>query len=199
MSVSHRYRNFGGAKSASKGSGSDKSEALEDHKLQAFEAGYQAGWDDATKAQADEKEKITADLSQNLLDMSFTYHEALSKLTTSLEPVIAQIMEKLLPQLVAQSLCAHIMEQIKAVLGDEADHPIEIVVSEKNIDLVTEILNDKISAPFQLVGHDTVGEGQAFIRLGQRESEINLDMLIEEASKALNAFFHEFAEENQGG
>lgn len=196
MSVSHRYRNFGGSKSAPEKADADKLEAIEDQKLQAFEAGYQAGWDDATKAQTEEKEKITADLSQNLLDMSFTYHEALSKLTTSLEPAIAKIMDKLLPQMVSQSLCAHIMEQINLVLSDNSDKPIKIVVASQNLDAVLEILDDKIPLPFELIGEETLGEGQAFIRFGQNESEINLDMLIDEASKAMRAFFHESARES---
>ncbi|MGD9294611.1 MAG: ABC transporter ATP-binding protein [Roseobacter sp.] len=196
MSVSHRYRNFGGSKSSPKKAEAEDAEAIEDQKLQAFEAGYQAGWDDATKAQANEKEKLTADLSQNLLDMSFTYHEALTKLTTSLEPAIARIMGKLLPQTVSQSLCVHIMEQINLVLSDDSDKPVKIVVAPRNLEAVLEILNDKVPVPFELIGEETLGEGQAFIRLGQNETEINLDMLIDEASKAMRAFFHESAQES---
>lgn len=196
MSVSHRYRNFGGAKSAPKKADADNAEAIEDQKLQAFEAGYQAGWDDAIKAQTEEKAKIAADLSQNLLDMSFTYHEALSKLTTSLEPAISKIMDKLLPRLVSESLCAHIMEQINMVLSDNSEKPIKIVVAPRNLNAVLEILDDRIPAPFELVGEEALGEGQAFIRFGHTESEINLDMLIDEASKAMRAFFHESAQES---
>ena len=110
MSVSHRYRNFGGAKKPSGQQPESANELTEDLKLQAFEAGYQAGWDDASKAHADGKEKTSAEFAQNLLDMSFTYHEALAKLTVSLEPLMKKVVEKLLPETVRMALSAHILE-----------------------------------------------------------------------------------------
>ncbi len=199
MSVSHRYRNFGGEKKPKEENVESDTEALEDEKLQAFEAGYQAGWDDATKAQSDEREKVTAELGQNLLDMSFTYHEALSKLTISLEPAMRQIVEKLLPEMVRNALGAHILEQVQAMLNDQLKRPVEIVVNPKNIETVERIVGSKLSEPFEIAGETSLGEGQAFVRIGDGERQVDLDTVITELSNAVEAFFHETSQESADG
>ena len=66
MSLSHRYRNFGGSKASAEPTSEAASETNEDQQLQAFEKGYQAGWDDAVKAQADSIAKVSAEFGQNL-------------------------------------------------------------------------------------------------------------------------------------
>ena len=111
MSLSHRYRNFGGSKASAEPTSEASSETNEDQQLQAFEKGYQAGWDDAVKAQADSIAKVSAEFGQNLQDMSFTYHEALSKLTLSIQPVLAEIIDKLLPSLAQKTLGPQIVGQ----------------------------------------------------------------------------------------
>lgn len=199
MSVSHRYRNFGGGNRPSGTDSDNTSEAMEDQKLQAFEAGYQAGWDDATKAKADEKDKLTAEFGQNLLDMSFTYQEALSKLTVSLEPTMRQIIEKLLPETVKTALGAHIFEQIQTLLSSQMGKPIEIVVSPKNVETVKTIVGTKLKEPFKIVGEDSLGDGQAFVRIGEDERQVDLDTVVSEVAKAMTAFFHESGQEQPNG
>lgn len=198
MSVSHRYRDFGDTK-LPVDDVSEQNEALEDQKLQAFEAGYQAGWDDAVKAQSDAKDKISAELGQNLLDMSFTYHEALSKLTLSLEPTMQQIIEKLLPDILRTALGAQIVEQLQNLLKSHMGRPVEIVVKPQNVNAVQAILDGKISEPFAIVPEASLGEGQAFIRIGESEQQVDLDTVVSEISKAMDAFFYEAVVEADNG
>lgn len=200
MSVSHRYRNFGGPKKTpTEKPDESTAEALEDEKLQAFEAGYQAGWDDAVKAQTSEREKLSAELAQNLQDMSFTYHEALTKLTVSFEPALKEIIEKLLPETVRSALSAHILEQISGALKTKPGGSVEIVVHSQNAEAVRKILEDCLKEPFKLVTEESLGEGQAFVRIGEDESQIDLDTLIADVSKAMTAFFYETAQEAGNG
>lgn len=199
MSVSHRYRNFGGAKAPTDNTSETNSEELEDLKLQAFEAGYQAGWEDATKAQSDAKDKVTAELGQNLLDMSFTYHEALSKLTLSLEPAMRQIIDTLLPEIVRTALGVHILEQVKNLIDGQINHPVEIVVRPQNIETVQAIVKSKLPEAFKIVGEESLGEGQAFIRVGDNERQVDLDGVLAEVSKTMTAFFHESKLEVEDG
>ncbi|MEO9651163.1 MAG: ABC transporter ATP-binding protein [Roseobacter sp.] len=199
MSVSHRYRNFGVEKNTDNQEAEINSEALEDQKLEAFETGYQAGWDDATKAQNDTQEKISAELGQNLLDLSFTYHEALSKLTMSLEPAMQQILEKLLPEIANKALGPHILEQISALMKQKIKGPVEIVVNPKNFNTVQAMVGDKSSESVVIVGEESLGEGQAFIRIGIEEQQIDLDSIVAEIMQAMTAFFHESAQEIDDG
>ena len=199
MSVSHRYRNFGETKPVAEATSESASEALEDQKLEAFEAGYQAGWDDAAKARAGEKEKLSAELAQNLQDMSFSYHEALSKLTLSLEPSLRLMIEKLLPEMVRTAIAAHVLEQVQDLLRDQIAGPLEIVVRPQNIQTVKGLLQNRVKEPFEIVGDDTLGEGQAFVRVGHKERQIDLDSLVAEVSKAMTAFFHDATQESVNG
>ncbi|MGC3939856.1 ABC transporter ATP-binding protein [Roseobacter sp. EG26] len=199
MSLSHRYRNLGGSKADKEASGDVSIEGLEDEKLAAFEKGYQAGWDDAVKAQSDTVAKISADFGQNLQDMTFTYQEALSKLTVSIEPIMAEIIDKLLPELVKNALGAHIIEQTCQMIKENAEQPVEIVVAPANVETVRELAQGKISAPFELISEATLGEGQAFVRIGSAEQSVDLDAVVSGISEAMTAFFHEAEQENKDG
>ena len=199
MSVSHRYRDFGGPKKTSGADNSSVSEELEDQKLKAFEAGYQAGWDDSLKAKEGAQEKLQTELSQSLLDASFTYHEALAKLTTSFEAVMTEVVSKLLPEVVKTSLGAHIVEQTKQMLAAKTGQSVEIVVNPENSAVMEQILGEHLDNPFALVSEDTLSAGQAFIRVSDNECQIDLDTVISEVSRALNGFFHETAKEAKNG
>lgn len=195
MSVSHRYRNFGETKPTGVASESSDVSASEDEKLQAFESGYQAGWDDAIKAKNDEKEKLREELTRNLLQASFTHQEALSTMTASMKPALQQIVEKLLPALVTQSLAAHICEQIEELITGHTSQTVEIVVSQNSVQTVEDLIADRLPCSLIIVGSDSVTEGQAHLRLGAHEREIDLDTTMGQISEALNAFFHEVTRE----
>jgi flagellar assembly protein FliH len=170
-------------------------EEIEDQKLQSFEAGYQAGWDDAVRAQSDQEGRVTAELGQNLQEMSFTYHEALSKLTSSFEHVMQQILDKLLPEVQRTSLGAHIAEQIRMITKDQGGLPIEITVAPSNVAKVTEMAGKALSEPFVVKGEQSLGEGQAFVRFGSTERQIDLASVVSGVSEAMAAFFHEIKPE----
>ena len=191
MSVSHRYKNFGGSDRAASSDRIQGDDQIEQDKLAAFESGYQAGWDDSTKAQSDNRDKISSEFARNLQEMSFTYHEALAKLTLSLKPVMTEIIDRLLPAMVAQSLAGHILEQVEDLLKSSVSQPVEIVVAPQNVTVIREFAHGKIEPPFEIVGDATVTDGQAFVRFGAEEQEIDISGVVSAISDALNAFFHE--------
>ena len=195
MSMSHRYRNFGGARSNTGKKDSSDAEALEDQKLQAFEAGFQAGWDDALKAQADAKKKLSDELSENLQAISFSYREAVAKVSSSMQPIVQEIVEKLLPEIVRAGLSSHIMEQIKDMIDDQLDQSIEVVVAPSNISTVSALLRDNLKEVFAVTGDTDIGDGQAFVRIGHSERQIDLDGVVTGVSEAMRAFFHEATQE----
>ncbi len=77
---------------------------LEEEKLQAFERGYGAGWEDASKAEAGDREKLTSDFANNLRELSFTYQEAYGQMVRSLEPLLTRIVSSVLPEIARKSL-----------------------------------------------------------------------------------------------
>jgi flagellar biosynthesis/type III secretory pathway protein FliH len=112
MPISNRYADFGCSPLTEI---EEDSEALENVKLESFESGYQAGWEDAVKAHSDGTQKAISELGQRLEDMSFTYHEVYAKLTLALKPLMVNIILKLLPTIAEQSLHVHILQEVKRV------------------------------------------------------------------------------------
>lgn len=199
MSLSHKYEDFGSFNSAMAPAQETLAEAFEDQKLQSFEEGYQAGWDDAIKAQADDKARVSAQLDQSLQEMSFTYHEALAKLTTSMRPIMEQVVEKLLPAIARDAVGSHIVEQITGMLRQAGAHPIEIVVSDEGHKTIEALLNRELTEPFSIVREPSLSPGQAFVRIGDSEREIDVDSVVNGVSEAVNAFFHQVSEEQKHG
>jgi flagellar assembly protein FliH len=200
MSVSHRYKNFGEKpKNAHPSEDRLPDPSIEEQKLQSFEAGYQAGWEDATKAQSDQHARISAELEQSLQEISFTYHEAVAKLTSSFQPVLTEIIEKVLPEISRQSLTLHLSEQVNKLIAETIDRPIEITVSEENEERIRSLIEDKIKEPFKIVLDEDIGANQIFVKLGQQERQIDIQGIIDQIKAATDAFFHEVAEQENHG
>lgn len=199
MSVSHLYENFSHRNTAPKNLAEQTDDALEEVKLTAFETGYQAGWDDSAKAQGETEDKLTEEFLQNMQDLSFTYHEALSKLSVGMKPMISAIVTKLLPQVAAQSLGPQIMEQLDALMKDQGNTLVEIAVSPEKQTIVEALLENQNAIPFTVVVEPALSGGQVYLRAGQSEREINLDAVLQGISTAIEAFFHTAEQENTHG
>ena len=167
--------------------------------LKSFEDGYQAGWDDAIKAQADTQTQISADFAQTLQEMSFTYHEALFKLSRAMQPLMSELLEKMLPAMARGCLAAHLMEQLDELLTDQVNQPIEIVVSSENEAALRELISDGDAAPFDIVSEASLGAGQAFVRIGAAERSIDLDGVVAGIETAMSAYFYEMEQEQKHG
>ena len=113
---------------------------LEEEKLEAFERGYKAGWDDAAKAQEEDRDRITSDFANNLQELSFTYQEAYGHLARALKPVLQQMVDSVLPGLARQALGPQIVEQLTELAAGAGRQEVEIVVSPGNAPLMRGLL-----------------------------------------------------------
>ncbi|MGJ8626855.1 MAG: hypothetical protein ACSHXB_07850 [Sulfitobacter sp.] len=195
MSLAHRYHNFSSLPSTDEQPESLNPDNVEDAKLQSFEDGYQAGWEDAVKAHEVAKDRIAADFAQNLQDMSFTFHEAFTKLGQAMKPLLTQIVTKVLPEVTNKIIVAQVLAQITDLMADQSENAIQIAVSPKNLDALTELLSEITNIPFELKGEPALGEGQVYLRVNTDEREINLDALLMGFSNALDAFFQQIEQE----
>jgi flagellar biosynthesis/type III secretory pathway protein FliH len=189
-----------GTFSASEGARVELSDvALEEQRLQSFEQGYTAGWDDAIKAQSDDKTRVSADLAQNLQDLSFTYRDAINRMSRALKPLLTQVVNKILPKLAHDTLGAQVVEQLTEMVGTQTELPIEIVVSPENSAALRVLLEQETSMPVAIIDEPSLGAGQVYIRFGTVEREINLDIVLGGISEAVDAFFHQVEQEMTHG
>lgn len=199
MTMSHRYADFGEVVSTAGALSNGESTAFEDAKLQSFENGYQAGWDDAVQAQQSEQDKLAAEFAQNFQDLSFTYHEASAKLIIALRPLIDGILAKLLPHITQNSLNLHIAEHIQSLVAANIEKSIEIAVSPDNYQVVSDTLATQVSQPFVLTAEPALSAGQVYLRVNQAEREILLDDTMADIKNAFDAFFQQAEQDMKYG
>lgn len=164
---------------------------LEGQKLESFEKGYRAGWDDAIKAQGDESKRISSALGQHLQDLSFTYHEAYNNIMTSVTPLLNELVESVLPALARATLGQHIAEQLEQISRDSAGLLVEIAVNPSKRDAVAPLLEQDFGFPLSLVTDDTLSEEQADLRFNGQEKQIDLGDLIASVTEAVEGFAHD--------
>jgi flagellar assembly protein FliH len=164
---------------------------VETLKLAAFEEGYRAGWDDAIKAQSDDRTRISSDFAQNLQDLSFTYHEAYSQVLNAMNPLLEDIVRSVLPKIAHEALGLHILDQLKAHSRTIGELGVEIVVSPENVEAVTGLMGQDFGFPLRVSEDDTMAAGQADIRFGESEQQIDLSEVLINVGAALQGFMHE--------
>ncbi len=171
---------------------SHSEETLETERLEAFDKGYRAGWDDAIKAKSEESDRVSDALAQNLQDLSFTYHEAHAQVLSNLTPLFDEILQKLLPTIVRDTLGAHVSEHLTRAARELGAVSVEVVVAPGAGDDVSEWVNTAgHSFPISIKESGSVGPGEAELRLGGKEIAIDLTGLTTQISQAVRAAVHQ--------
>lgn len=173
---------------------------LEEARLQSYEQGYSAGWDDAVAAQDAEIARLRADLGRNLEDLSFTYHEAHSHVLRTLEPLLHDMVTKVLPAINRESLGHVVLDHLRPLARELAGAPIAVVANPVNRPLIERLLTAEADFPLSFADEPSLGEGQVYLKLGEAESRVDLDGVIAAISAAVSAFFRiEKQEERRHG
>lgn len=199
MSLSHLYDDFSLSGGAFAGGLIMPDDADEEARLEGFESGYKAGWEDAIKAHEKDSERVAAELAQSLQDMSFTYTEVQTKLMAGLSPVISQITDALLPRIAIETFGAQISAEILSLTKDASSSAIELTVSPDASPVLRAQLVEKIPLPFTLAEDMELSPGMAFVRVGNQELEINVDAVLKGVTDAMAAFLDQSLKELTDG
>lgn len=164
---------------------------IEGAKLEAFEKGYKAGWDDAVKAQSDDRTRISSAFGQHLQDLSFTYHEAYSQVMSAVAPILNEMAGTVLPQIARATLSQHIADQLDALTQEIGALGVVIAVAPSRVEAVQGLLQQDFGFPIELAADETLNEDQADIRFGETERQIDLGELIASVAEAVEGFTHD--------
>ncbi len=162
---------------------------VEEARLAAYEQGYAAGWDDAAAAQDAEVARLRADLGRNLEDLAFTYQEAHSHVLRTLEPLLQDMVTKVLPAIARESIGHVVLDHLRPLARELAGAPIAIVANPANRGAIERLLIAEAGFPLSFEDEPSLGEGQVYLRLGEAESRVDLDGVIAAISAAVSAFF----------
>jgi len=161
---------------------------LEDEKLKSYEKGYGAGWEDAAAAFETEQGRIAADLARHLQELSFTYHEAHAALQRDLAGVVQGLIEKVLAPSARHAL-GEIIEGRISELAERSQSPVEISVAPDNVARVEAIVASANGLPLRILPEASLGPGQAFLRFGSAEEQIDLDAVLTEIADTVERYF----------
>ena len=162
---------------------------VESIRMAAYEQGYKAGWDDAARAEAEEQSRIGAEFARNLQDLGFTFHEARSHIMKALEPLLTEMVGKVLPQLVSETLGQTILEEILPLAADASDAPIQLLISPRSLPAVKPLLDSSLTVPLEIIEEESLADGQVFLRLGDIEKKIDMDAAVEKIGTAIQSIY----------
>jgi len=154
-----------------------------------FEAGYRAGWDDAVRAAAEDEARVRADLARNLRDLGFTYREARAQVMASLEPLLRDVTERLLPDIARDALAPRIVEMLMTMAQGAAETPVELVIAPGARAAVDRMLSPAPGLPLTVREEPTLDIGQAVLRHGTAETRIDLTAVAEAARSGIAALY----------
>ncbi|PCJ05745.1 MAG: ABC transporter ATP-binding protein [Rhodobacteraceae bacterium] len=194
MTIAHLLEDFGNAGKVQPAA-MVSDESLEEQKLVSFENGYTAGWDDATGAQERETSKISTTLANSLEDMSFTFHEAQSQLIESLDPMFKVLTSAILPDALAASFGHHIVDQLTDMAKGQTNQPLVIAVAPGEAVGVRSALTRTFSVEIKVRENADLAPGQAFLRVGNLEREINSGALLDSIRESVDAFSFQVKED----
>ena len=152
-----------------------------------FEAGYASGWEDAQASDETARLRVAAEFERNIETLAFTYHEAVDLIRAELFTFIDAIIDSFLPPLLPELTRAHLRDTLRAAGDDGLAAPVEIVVSSDSHASVAEMLRDDFALDITLVEDATLAPDQVFLRIGQRETTIDLRPMVEMLRQQLSA------------
>lgn len=172
---------------------------LEETKLASYDAGYAAGWEDAASAQSADQTRVRADLARNLQSLSFTFHEARTHVLRALEPLLNEMVGRFLPDLARETLAPLVLDVLMPLAEKMADAPVTVVLNPAARPAVEALLEQATGMPLTLVEEPSLSEGQVYLKLGETETQINLDRATAEITAAVRGFFELPEKESKNG
>ncbi|MDO9525305.1 MAG: flagellar biosynthesis protein [Gemmobacter sp.] len=162
---------------------------LEEARLVSFESGYKAGWDDAVAAQTDDQMAQRDEIARALQGLSFTYHEARNHILRALKPLVTDIASRFLPDIARASLPHMVAETLMPFAEMAAEAPIRVHLHPSSRLSVEELLGTDPGLPLILIEESSLSPGQVWIRLGDQETQIDLDGALTAIRTVLDDFF----------
>ena len=167
---------------------------LEGLRSESYDAGYASGWEDALKSDTEARNRVEAEFERNIQNLVFTYTEAVDCIRGEVKNFVSAIIEGFLPEIVPDLTREHLRNELLKVADNMIEAPVEIVTSSDSKPLLEDLLDNEFSLNIALVEDNGLAPRQVFIRIAEREIEVNVDPMIE----ALRKQFQALAETNEG-
>ncbi|SFB05274.1 flagellar assembly protein FliH [Poseidonocella pacifica] len=197
-SIGHFLPDFSMPGAVPGGTGMSESE-VEEIRLQAFENGYNAGWEDASKAKAEEASRSGEELSRNLADLGFTYHEAHKSVMGAMKPLIEQLVQSVLPEILRSTLGERLSAELQDIAAAHGQIDVQLACSSGDATLLEDSLPQDSAIPLRLVTDESLSDGQIELRFDDSERLIDFSSVMGTIEQATAGFFEEQQKEVVNG
>ena len=153
-----------------------------------YEKGYQAGWDDCLEGAKRDQTHIAEALGKRLSDAHLSVDHARAEILAELKPLMADIVQKLLPALAQNGFRQRLLDEVMALAQDVAQAEVEIRVSHEELNAMTSLLENHPDIPqFKLTADDAFGLTQAHLKLGSTGRSIDILHVVDGIETAFDA------------
>lgn len=166
-----------------------EAQEIREDRLEAYEQGYRAGWEDAAAALAEDQRKIRVDLAHSLQTLNFTFHEARAHVLQALAPLMQEMVTTLLPDLARTALPPLVVEQLMPLAEGLAETPLVLAVHAQDRDAIQTELDRLGTLPVTLREEASLAPGQVSIGRGLQEMQVDLNRALREITVATRRFF----------
>lgn len=172
---------------------------IEEQRLEAFESGYKAGWDDAVAARSDAEAEQRNEVARALQALSFTFHDARAHVLHALSPLMAEVATRLLPVIAHAALPHLVVEALGPYAEVASEAPVLILLNPEARHRVETLIGTQSGLPVRFQETADLTPGQINLRLGETETRVDLDAALATIRAALEDFFDLAAKENRHG
>ena len=169
---------------------------LEATRIASFEKGYQAGWDDAAKTEAETKDRLDAEIGRNLEEMSFSFSEAQRNVSLSLEQLLRDMANLVFPALFAENFGEIVAELIKPVIEEAANLNARLICAPESVKLVEAVIQKSGKFALSVDIEPSFSKHQIKLELGHETHEFDGNALLIQMRKLIDARLRELKQEN---
>ncbi|WP_179380981.1 FliH/SctL family protein [Jannaschia marina] len=154
-----------------------------------FDAGYNAGWDDAMRQVESDRAAVGSELAERLKTLSQERAAARREMIAQLEPALREIFDKVLPRAADRSFLPSLVEEI-AEIARTAETTVRLLVAPENcVPVRRACAQAELSdAEVEVCSEAALGPAQAFAKWGGEERQFDLDRVLQDLDAALETF-----------
>ena len=164
-------------------------EDLEDLRLNAYERGYLAGWEDAMREAETADRARQAALAQCIEGLNFTYHEARGHVLRALEPLLLAVMRQLLPTLAKATLMPRLVEELMPLADRAGAAPVVLQVPPGMAAAFEAGFEGHPLPPLQIVESADLPPGRAEFTADTRHVAVDLAAIAARCAAAVEEFY----------
>jgi len=154
-------------------------------------AGYAAGFAAGREAEQATTAALSDTVVQTVTDWTFSFAEARSHVLQSLAPLIAALVDQVLPRVCEPAFRAAVIAQIIDAASHDTGQPILVRLALDQNDLLSPLLPAHIAQHVQIEGDNTLDRNTAVVTRADATTMLDVDSLFQAMTDTLSAIFDE--------